>query len=295
MVKAVIDLGTNTFNLLIAEVSGTAFKSLYTEKEGVSLGMGGINRRYITAEAQHRAFATLTRFKAVCARYGVQHTVALGTSALRDATNSQQFVEEVAEKLGIYITIISGKDEANLIYKGVCWSYSFNTPAVIMDIGGGSTEFIFAQQEGITDLVSLNIGVSRIFQHFSTQDPLSQHDISTIEDWLEEQANGYFEGKSETLLIGASGSFETFYEVMYNASFPAQTGALEIPLNDLNTCISTIIASTQAARDANPWIIPIRKKMAPLAALKTRWIIQKLGIQCVLISPCSLKEGALNS
>ncbi len=293
MRKAVIDLGTNTFNLLIADVFASNFELVHTEKDGVALGMGGINHNRIADEALIRGFNALGHFKAVCADYQVQEIHAFGTSALRDASNSNDFLIKVQLELGIEIQIISGELEAELIYKGVKWSYDFSEPSVIMDIGGGSTEFVFADSNGITDLVSLNIGVSRIYQHFHFSDPLSQVDVSNIEMWLDEKAAGFFEGKQEHILIGASGSFETFYELIHNKPFPSKIDAVEISINQLYESLSAIIASTQRERDHNNWIIPIRKRMAPIAAVKTRWVLQKLQIQRVFISPCSLKEGVL--
>lgn len=293
MRKAVIDLGTNTFNMLIADVFASNFELVHTEKDGVALGMGGINHNRIADEALIRGFNALGHFKAVCADYQVQEIHAFGTSALRDASNSNDFLNKVQLELGIDIQIISGELEAELIYKGVKWSYDFSEPSVIMDIGGGSTEFVFADSNGITDLVSLNIGVSRIYQHFHFSDPLSQEDVSNIEMWLDEKAAGFFEGKQEHILIGASGSFETFYELIHNKPFPSKIDAVEISINQLYESLSAIIASTQRERDHNNWIIPIRKRMAPIAAVKTRWVLQKLQIQRVFISPCSLKEGVL--
>lgn len=293
MRKAVIDLGTNTFNLLIADVFASNFELVHTEKDGVSLGMGGINHNRIADEALVRGFNALKHFKSVCSDYQVQEIHAFGTSALRDASNSFEFLHKVQTELGIEIQIISGELEAELIYKGVKWSYDFAEPAVIMDIGGGSTEFVFADENGITDLVSLNIGVSRIYQHFHFSDPLSKEDVSNIEDWLDEKANGFFDGKQEHILIGASGSFETFYELIHNEPFPSKIDAVEISINELNDSLAAIISSTQEERDLNDWIIPIRKRMAPIAAVKTRWVLNKLDIQRVFISPCSLKEGAL--
>jgi exopolyphosphatase/guanosine-5'-triphosphate,3'-diphosphate pyrophosphatase len=162
-----------------------------------------------------------------------------------------------------------------------------------MDIGGGSTEFIFADSKGVWDLISLNIGVSRIYQQFQCQDPLSEADIWNIEEWLEERAEGFFEGKQADLLIGASGSFETFYELIHFEAFPEKIKSVEVSFSELMESIDQIIGSSQAERDKNEWIIPIRKKMAPIAAVKTRWVIKKLGVKRVIISPCSLKEGAL--
>lgn len=294
MRKAVIDLGTNTFNLLIAEVDHHGLDIVHSEKEGVALGMGGINENVLAPDAFNRGIQALTRFKRVCDDLGVKEIRGIGTSALRDASNSVQFIDQVQQDLGIAIEIVTGHREAELIYQGVKWTYDFTEPAVIMDIGGGSTEFIFADQEGINDLISLNIGVSRIYQHFKFSDPMSEDDILRVEEWLEEKANGFFDGKEEHILIGASGSFETFYELIHNEPFPSKLKAVEISVDYLRECLDQIIASTQAERDANEWIIPIRKKMAPIAAVKVRWVMNKLKIKRTYISPCSLKEGALS-
>lgn len=292
MRKAVIDLGTNTFNLLIADVFDERFVVVHSEKEGVSLGMGGINNNLIAPEAYERGIVTLDHFKKVCQKHDVKDIRAIGTSALRDASNSKVFIDQVKNDLDIKIEIVSGLREAELIYKGVKWSYRFREPSVIMDIGGGSTEFVFADRDGITDLVSLNIGVSRIFQHFEFADPLNASDVDKIENWLVDKAMDFFDGKEENILIGASGSFETFYELIHNEPFPENTNSVEISIQHLMDCLDTIIASSQKERDQNDWIIPIRKKMAPIAAVKTRWVINKLNIKRIFISPYSLKEGA---
>ncbi len=293
MRKAVIDLGTNTFNLLIADVYEGGFDLVHTEKDGVALGMGGINDGFLSEEAFQRGQSTLQHFSEQCKQFGVQQIHAIGTAALRGAFNADDFIQEAHERFGLQIEIVSGLQEAELIYKGVNWSYDFTQPGVIMDIGGGSTEFIFADSKGVHDMISLNIGVSRIYQQFNCLDPLSAADIKNIENWLEERAEGFFEGKRSNLLIGASGSFETFYELVHLTAFPEKIKSVSVPFDETMKSLDDIISSTQAERDANPWIIPIRKKMAPIAAVKTRWIIRKLGIKEILISPCSLKEGVL--
>ena len=293
MIKAVIDLGTNTFNLLIARIEEDYFEILWSGKEGVALGMGGINEKRIAADAFERGLETLNRFKQICEDWKVVQINAIGTSALRDATNSIDFLEKVKELTNIDIEIVSGEAEAELIYRGVSLTYHFQHPAMIMDIGGGSTEFIFADKNGIFDLISLNIGVSRMFQEFQTRDPLTIDDAKNIENWLEEKVNGYFDEKQIDIIIGASGTFETFYELIHNTDFPSKTNAVELSREELDSCLDNIIRSTQAERDKNDRIIPIRKKMAPIAAVKTRWILNKLAVKQVVISPCSLKEGAL--
>jgi exopolyphosphatase/guanosine-5'-triphosphate,3'-diphosphate pyrophosphatase len=290
---AVIDLGTNTFNLLIAEKSIDGFKVLHSEKEGVAIGMGGINENKISSDAFQRGVTALVRFKLQCDKFQVQKIRAIGTSALRDATNQKQFSEEVEKLTGIQIEIISGDQEAELIYKGVKWSYAFEEKSVIMDIGGGSTEFIFADSSGILEKKSFNIGVSRIFQELQFSDPYSKQDVQQVKEWFEVKTNGFFEGKSCAILVGASGSFETFYEMIHNKEFTEKRNTLEFPQNELNQIIHWVINSTQAERDQHPFIIPIRRKMAPIAAIKTLWVMEKLQVTQTYVTPCSLKEGVL--
>lgn len=294
MRKALIDLGTNTFNLIIADVLGSEIQHLFSTKDGVALGMGGINEQVISDEAFERAISCLKRFRERCDEWQVETITAIGTSAIRDAKNQLEFIEVVKALTEIEIQVVSGEEEARLIYQGIRLTFPLSEPAMIMDIGGGSTEFILANSEGIIDLISLNIGVSRIFQLFSFGDPLSQSDVSLIESFLEENSQAFFDKQNCPILVGASGSFETFYELAYKAPFPSKTNPHEIPLDLFNQELERIIHSTQAERDENEFIIPIRKKMAPIAAVKTRWVLNKLGVERIFVSPMSLKEGALS-
>jgi exopolyphosphatase/guanosine-5'-triphosphate,3'-diphosphate pyrophosphatase len=291
MRRAVIDLGTNTFNLLIADTQTRQI--LFQTKEGVALGMGGINEQRIGTAALMRAFAALRQFKAHCDQWQVQEIQAIGTSALRDATNAHEFLDKVQNELQFSIEIITGQREAELIYKGVQLTYDFAQPALIMDIGGGSTEFIAATAQGPYLAQSFDIGVSRLFQAFDFSDPFTIQDIQKVESFLEDKCGAFFKQPLPEVLIGSSGSFETFYELMEESIFDSKSNAIEVDSNRFAHMLEQIIASTQAARDQNPHIIAIRKKMAPLAAIKTRWVLHKAQITQILISPYSLKEGVL--
>jgi exopolyphosphatase / guanosine-5'-triphosphate,3'-diphosphate pyrophosphatase len=292
---AVIDLGTNTFNLLIADVSKEEIEVIHSEKDGVALGMGGLNDGVITADAILRALKTMQHFNKMCEVHYVDEIRAFGTSAVRSAINGKDFVHLIEKETGIQVDIISGDQEAKFIYEGVKWTYAFTEPSMVMDVGGGSTEFIFADGSGILDLISLNIGVSRIFQELELNDPLTFEDCLKVEKWIEDRSGEFINSKKCNTLVGASGCFETFYEMIYKKSFPSVTDAIELSLGDLNAVLDKIIFSSQIERDNNPHIIPIRRKMAPIAAVKTRWVLNKLGIQKVIVSPCSLKEGVLQS
>lgn len=290
---AVIDLGTNTFNLLIATVSATDFKVLYHTKIGSALGMGSIIKNRLHPDAIVRAMDALKIFKQKCDELQVDTIKALGTSVIRDAENGLQFCELVREKLGIHIQVITGIEEAQLIYEGVKWSYDFKKPAMIVDIGGGSTEFILADSNGILKTLSLNIGVSRIFQELHLNDPLSNFDIKTIERWLEQRTEGALNDITCPILVGASGSFETLYQVYYNQEFPETKECCTMDIGELKSILFKMIESNLEERQKNPHILPIRQLMMPITAVKINWLINKFGVQEFYISPHSLKEGAL--
>ncbi len=292
---AVIDLGTNTFNLLIAEIGLSRLEYIYSEKVAVLLGMGGINDGFIADDAMERAKLTLLQFKLKCEELSVQSIEGIGTSALREARNSTVLVEYALHSLRIPISIISGVDEAKLIYNGVRYCHLITDATLIMDIGGGSTELIQADQSGLINAVSLDIGVSRIYQLLNKPEEYSLDDIKFINAYLNKQESSFFSSANVSVLVGSSGSFETIFEMVNKMEFPATGNSFELPLDLVMKELNWLISSTLEERMNNEWIDSIRKKMMPIAALKIKWIIEKMDIKQVFVSPYSLKEGVFMS
>jgi exopolyphosphatase/guanosine-5'-triphosphate,3'-diphosphate pyrophosphatase len=290
---AIIDLGTNTFNLLVIDKFANGFKEVFTTKVGVGLGLGGINENRIHPDAEKRAVGTLIAYKQKATELNATEIVAFGTSAIRNATNSAAFIQLVQREVGIDIEVISGTREAELIYKGVIIGLETTEPFIVMDIGGGSTEFIFGSATELLISGSFEIGASRIYQAFCFEDPYTAENCETIEAYLEQGVGNFFDNIKTDQLIGASGSFETFYELLSDQPYPANEYVV-LPKAALMAQLERIIYSTKAKREQDDRIIPIRKKMAPIAAVKIRWIIRKLNIQKITISPYSLKEGVID-
>lgn len=295
MIKAVIDLGTNTFNLLVGEIRNGKLKIIHAERSPVMLGMDGINSGYIVQEAYDRAMRTLRDFKEKALNLGAQEIKGFGTSAIREARNGQEFIDKVRIDPGIEIEVISGLFEGELIYKGVGLSHDFTERSVIMDIGGGSTEFVLVDTEGMKQVVSLKIGVSRIYQYLSKPPDYREEEQREVLRYIEETTLNELDGFSSRVLVGASGAFETFYELAYKRPFPMDGRAHEIDKELLMSVLYWSIHSTLKEREENPWVIEMRKRMLPVGALKIRWTIEKLGIDTIYVSPYSLKEGALIS
>ena len=287
---AIIDLGTNTFNLLVVEQTQEGLHMLYATKEGVALGMGGINSNNITEDAWQRGLACVKRFKQKALEFGCQEILAIATSAVRNADNGKAFVNEL-ERIGVPVRVISGIQEAEYIYQGVAIGHSFSRPGLIMDIGGGSTEFIYANELGIDKLTSFEIGVSRIYQQFVFQDPFSLQDVHTINEYLDTHTGDFFNEMNGVNLIGSSGSFETLYEMLHDKPFPGGYTSITLGRIEMEEIIETILTMTEAERDRHDRIIPIRRKMLPIAAVKIQWVMKKIGAEQVIITPYSLKEG----
>jgi exopolyphosphatase/guanosine-5'-triphosphate,3'-diphosphate pyrophosphatase len=189
----IIDLGTNTFNLLVADKDGSNLKRILSTKDGVALGLGGINENKLSLDAIERAMITLHKFCSTCRDLETDLIVGFGTSALRNATNASELTTRAKKELDLSIEVISGNREAELIYKGVASGYQFKSADLIMDIGGGSTEFILADQTGIQKAASFEIGVSRIYQLFTFSDPMTEVDSQKIIAYLEKATGIFFD------------------------------------------------------------------------------------------------------
>ena len=147
---AVIDLGTNTFQLIIAKEKEPGFEVLFQKSTPSRLGKGGINQGVITPEAVDRALCVLEDFKNELDAFELprQQILAFGTSAIRNAANKEELLDAIDTCLGLPVRIIDGDTEAHLIYLGVREAVSLGTaPNLIMDIVGGSVEFVIADHK----------------------------------------------------------------------------------------------------------------------------------------------------
>lgn len=291
--KAIIDLGTNTFNLLVADVHEAGISIVHSERFPVMLGMGGINDGRIAEDAMIRAKMTLRTYVETGKRLHVESQHGFGTSALRDAANKNELLDFALSELNLPISVISGEEEAELIHAGVSWIHTFENPGIIMDIGGGSTEFISASQDAVLQVASLNIGVSRIFQLLDRPVDFSESDMHGVKSFLNLFTSELQELKGPNELIGASGTFETFYEMIFEKEYVLSNKTEVLPMSELMDVLHWSIKSTYEQRLNNKWVTEMRKSMLPIAAAKVLWVIETLGIERVILSPYSLKEGAL--
>jgi exopolyphosphatase/guanosine-5'-triphosphate,3'-diphosphate pyrophosphatase len=258
-------------------------------------------KNYITEEAMERAVvamqAQIARIKAdYCDRIH-----AFATSAVRNATNADQFVAKMKELFGININVISGDKEALMVYNGVLLAGALGKEkSLIMDIGGGSTEFIIADAAQIYWKRSYELGVSRLLEKFKPSDPLLKDEAATIESYLKEAiAEMIEEVKAQKVshLIGSSGSFDTFCDVLSERSGTyAQVfdkSSLPFDFNALTPLLDEIVVSSLSQREAMPYMPEYRVRMIVMSALFARLVISETSIDSASISRYSLKEGVL--
>ena len=176
---AAIDCGTNSIRLLIADIDGNNFREVVRDMEIVRLGQGVDETGQFHPDAIARTLAAVDKFAAEIAKRGVEKIRFCATSATRDATNRHLFVDGVRERLGIELEVISGDEEAALSFAGAIKDLdSSNGPFLVVDIGGGSTEFVFGTST-VEAARSVNIGCVRMTErHFAT-DPATPEQIET--------------------------------------------------------------------------------------------------------------------
>ena len=184
---AAIDIGTNSTHLLIAEINLDlkTFSIKFTDKSSTRLGESDEDGN-LTDESIQRAFYTLKRFKDYCESNGVNHIITAATSAVREATNGREFINRIESDIGIKIELISGAEEARLIYLGVLSGMVLEDKSyVIIDIGGGSTELILADKKDAIALTSTRIGAVRLKNDFLDSDFIDEERANFLRTFIQ--------------------------------------------------------------------------------------------------------------
>jgi len=297
---AVIDLGTNTCNLLIANVlPDGSFETVYDRKLPVKLGRGGIHKDILLPEAIERGMAALKNHAVTIKAYDVSKVKLIGTSALRGAVNRDDLLNKVKDLLGWEIEIIDGELEANLIFRGV----NLTLPKkignyLVMDIGGGSTEFILANDDHILWKKSFNIGVARALETIQTKDPIATKEILDFENWFDHHLQELWsicKIHTPRILVGCSGAFDTFMDIFEEETPDLKIRKVsELPINDYRKIHNRLILSDHETRSKMQGMDKMRVEMIVIASIFTNFIIQKLQVQKLLHTHNSLKEGVMD-
>ncbi len=216
---ASIDIGTNSMRLLIAEKS----EYLENRKKYVDitrLGRGVDQNGYIDADTMERNLRVLHRFVTMAKKEKVEHIEVIGTSALRDSKNRQEFLDKAREQTGVNVRIIEGVEEAMLGFYGAVTGLKKSGYVLLLDIGGGSTEFILGSyEEGILFSESIDVGALRMTEKFITKDKPSAEEIKSIQEYVLEKMSlviATLKSYPFVELIGIGGTITTFSAMIQN-------------------------------------------------------------------------------
>jgi exopolyphosphatase / guanosine-5'-triphosphate,3'-diphosphate pyrophosphatase len=298
---AIIDMGTNTFHLVLVEVYEDHYNTLFKEKIAVKIGQGGISENTISKDAQKRAFHTLRHFKNLIDGENIQKVYAFATSAVRNAKNGQEFVDEIYKKLGISVNVIDGDQEAQLIYEGIRLSGSLNADNyLMMDIGGGSVEFIIGNATEALWKKSYEIGGQRMLDLFHYHDPILAVEVEKLIDFLGGKLESLVDAiqlYKPTGLVGASGTFDTLTDIYYaslHQQKPRNLQAFQLPRNAFEEIAGKLLTLDKAERLKIPGMIPMRVDMIVVASCLIEYILTVLPVQTITCSSFALKEGAIS-
>lgn len=303
MLKAIIDCGTNTFHLLIADMKADKnFDVVYKLNLPVKLGEGGIDNDIIKPTAYARGLTALKEFKLKLTEFNIQDIKCYGTAALRKAVNGNDFLND-AKLIGIQIQLIDGNTEAELIYSGVTHAVDLpGKPVMIMDIGGGSTEFIICTANEILFKQSFELGAALLIEKFKPHDPIELNEIKIIEKHIETTINPillFLKTNNISLneLVGSAGSFETFAEMcLHKFGDPNDLSGknfYDIPLQQYRLIHQSLLASNALKRRQMNGLIEMRVDMIVMASIIFMYVVKKFDIKKVTLSTYALKEGML--
>jgi exopolyphosphatase/guanosine-5'-triphosphate,3'-diphosphate pyrophosphatase len=271
------------------------------EKIPVKLGEGGINNNVISHSPFLRGIKALKTHKAKIDRFEVDLILAFATSAIRSATNGIEFIQRAKEETGIDIEIISGDREAELIYYGVQKALDIGSePSLIMDIGGGSTEFIIGDRDRILWQHSFNLGAARLLEIINPSEPITKNEIRALKDYLQEELKLLWAACKIypiKALIGSSGSFDSLSEMIYHRfqtdENPLVKTEYHFNLEHFEMMYKVLINSTIEKRFKMKGLAAMRVEMIVVASIMIRFVLKQLNVDQMRLSTYSLKEGML--
>lgn len=293
---ACIDCGTNTFHLLICETSALDrnITEVFRERQYVILAEDGIQE--IGEKPIARAKLAIDRFKEVFVEFPPDELKIIGTAALRTASNGSIITDYISKQLNVTPEIINGDREATLIYKGTRQIIDLSSGwFCIMDIGGGSVEFIITENDSIKFMKSFPVGVMVLYNGFHHSDPINKRDMLSLYQFLEKELQELVSFlktvKGPLNLIGASGSYEVLQNVLEGEIKRESTSTFSS--DQFDTLLQEILPLNLEERLRYPGIPEQRTKLIVVAFLLIDFILKQTSFNSIIVSPYALKEGLI--
>lgn len=297
---AAIDMGTNSFHLVIVEMKKDgSFIFIDREREVIRLGsQKGKDLSFISEEETERAVKILTDFVKLAKHYNAK-VRAISTSAVREAKNQKEFVDTILNKTGVAVEVIDGRTEARLIFLGIKNALPIDNKKVLcVDIGGGSTEFIYAVNGKINFAESVKIGAVRLSKLFFPDYIITDESVKQCSDYVEKQIlnnKNIITNVDIDFGVGSSGTVDTIYNLsqanrVHEKNYPSN--GYIFSKEEFEKHFSTIInLRTSAERALIPGMEAKRADIIPAGMIILKKIFELFKIQNMVISDYALREG----
>ncbi len=295
---AAIDIGSNSLHMIVCRVGADlSFDVIDREKDMVRLGADGLDGGRIAEASQAAALATLSRFCRIARSHQVDEILAVATSAVREAANGAEFVAAVERELGLHVRVISGTEEARLIHRAAVYAVDVGRrPAVVIDIGGGSTEITVGTVDRIQAERSFHLGVIRLTQHFVTADPIAQRDERRMVRHIGREAGAYLRQIARRRIdrvIGTSGTILALGSLAAGARAGDDLRNRRVAVKDVARLRTRLTAMTLDERRAIAGLDPRRADVAPAGIVLLDTLIDRLGARELTLCDFALREGLI--
>ncbi len=302
---AAIDIGTNSTHLLVASVDPSlhTFSIDLAEKSTTRLGERDPDSGELTVVAMERTLETLQRFKDLAECYKVEQLVIAATSAVRESSNGRDFLNQIKEQIGLDVDLISGFEEARLIYLGVLSGMQFGEkPHVLLDIGGGSTELILADCRDARALSSTRVGAVRLQRDFIKQEPLSSARLGFLRTFIQgslepavDKICNRLKSGEKPMLVATSGTAMAIgaLAVVEEVNPPLKLQGYKLSRKRLDQLIEKLLKLSPDQRRKLTSLSDRRAEIIVPGALILQTAMQMLDMDDFVLSERALREGLI--
>lgn len=296
---AAFDLGSNSFHLLIADAhpDGT-FEPVVTDKEMLRLGTAVAATGEIGRVGAATAVGVIKRFRAMAESQNADETVACATAAFREAADSLAVVDRIEAETGVKVRVISGREEARLIFDAVRASVVIDPgPALALDLGGGSLEVMIGDSRGLDWAASLKLGVARLTAEHVRSDPMTSGDCRRVTNTVSRAMQRILPEiarRRPRVAVGSSGTLETLIRLAASrrgGTVPASVNQLSVKAREIDTLGDWLLPMTSAERAALPGVDARRADLLPAGALLLSTVLEVSGVDEIVGSEWALREG----
>lgn len=294
----VIDLGTNSFHAIIVDAHPNgSYQVVDRMKEMVKLGAHGLEANPLPEAAMDRGMRALKRIHLLARGWEAREFLAFATSAIREAANGGAFIQRAREELGLRIRPIDGETEAHLISEGVRRAVDLPDPSLLVDIGGGSVEFIVVNRDRDVFAKSLKLGAARMTKQFVRSDPLSEEEQAQMRAHFKrelEEVAAVCRERSVQTIVGSSGTMKSLARVTAEQHGDGSRSIFQqtFSVADVRASLQWVMESTSDDRRAHPAIEPKRVEQIGAGAVLLDTLCAGLPlIRDVRVSPNALREG----